>query len=603
MHQWTAGWVLAMVFGGPAADLPCNKCVVGSPVPPGSAGGFASKIFDTSDFPPRWYCGSWTQIHGWLHIVSDLLVWSAYLAIPIALIYFVRKRSDVPFTPLFWLFGGFILACGTTHFMEAVIFWWPAYRLAGMIKLATGVISWVTVLVLLPVIPKALRLKSPEQLEKEVTQRTRELRNKTTELAASNKELEQARQMAEVATKAKSSFLANMSHEIRTPMTAILGYSELLMESVQRLDPQTQAVEAVHTIKRNGEHLLAIINDILDISKIEAGKLTPEVVAYSPTDVMNEVVSLLSVRANSKNITCSFDIEGSIPSRIMTDPLRLRQIILNLAGNSIKFTDRGEVRVVARHLGGAEPKLQFDVIDTGIGMTEEQATSLFQPFTQADNSMARHFGGTGLGLSISKKLSELLGGDLEIVTTKPGEGTTMRVTINAGTVEDAIMVSSLYGVSEQEVVVSRDSGAAPVEKPDEKTLAGVTILLAEDGADNQMLLSRFLRGCGAEVKIVDNGRAAVECAMHAIDAGAMFDLILMDIQMPVMDGYDATKTLRARGYKRPIVALTAHAMEGEKEKCTEAGFNGHLTKPISKTNLVRGVERYVRAIDRAAFGV
>ncbi|MCA9243313.1 MAG: PAS domain S-box protein [Phycisphaerales bacterium] len=405
---------------------------------------------------------------------------------------------------------------------------------------------------------------------------------------------EAARRQAEEASRAKSDFLANMSHEIRTPMAAILGYAEVLMEEGDLSKAPDRRVNAIRTIQRNGEHLLGVINDILDISKIEAGKLSVENTTCSPSSVLAEVASLMQVRADERKIDFQVQPEGPLPESIHTDPLRLRQILINLTGNAIKFTEQGGVRIITRVLNGREPKLQFDVIDSGIGMTEEQAASLFQPFEQADSSMARRFGGTGLGLAISRRLAEMLGGDIVIASTKPGEGTTFRATVATGSLDGVHWVDNPTQVIRD---VKRDDGARTKPGSD-KPLEGLRILLAEDGPDNQKLIAHFLRSSGATVDVAENGRAATELVWKAVEASASYDVILMDMQMPIMDGYEATASLRAKGYRRPVVALTAHAMGGEMEKCLAAGCDGYLTKPINRAKLVAGVLEHARPSDQ-----
>lgn len=381
---------------------------------------------------------------------------------------------------------------------------------------------------------------------------------------------------AEAANIAKSEFLANMSHEIRTPLTAILGFSETLLDSLQ--DPKNQ--DAASTIKRNGEHLLGIINDILDLSKVESGKMTIETIRQNPMQIIADVASLMKVKADGAGLVLGFEYLGEIPQTIQTDPTRLRQILINLIGNAIKFTEVGGVRLVTSFVNDKrKPVLQFDVIDTGIGLTPEQIDRLFQPFSQADNSTTRKFGGTGLGLSISKRFAKMLGGDIEIVDTHPGIGTRFRLTISTGPLDGVNMI--------------RNPAAAFMENQEEAAsgegeigIEGMRILLAEDGPDNQRLISHVLRKAGADVTVKENGQLAIEAALAARDEGYPFDAILMDMQMPVMDGYQATRSLRELRYYGPIIALTANAMDGDREKCIKAGCDDYATKPINRKKLV-----------------
>lgn len=540
----------------------------------GVAGEF-SRLFDTSDFPPRWHCGTWSSVHGWTHIISDLMIWSAYLAIPIALIYFIKRRKDMPFGPLFWLFGTFIIACGTTHLMEAIIFWWPGYRLAAVIKLATGLISWTTVCCLLPVIPKALKLKTPDQLEKEVQQRTRMLQETTGQLETSNRELAQAKESAEIATIAKSAFLANMSHEIRTPLTAILGFAEELRQQDLTADDRQNAAE---TIERNGRHLLCVINDILDVAKIEAGKLTIEQIAFNLKPTFEDTVALYRPIARDKKIELSLESSGEMPESVVTDPTRLRQIIANLLSNALKFTNQGSIRIrmgVAQHSTGQ--RLRFEVADTGIGMSPTQLRKVFDPFTQADTTTTRKFGGSGLGLTICKELANLLGGSIGI-ESREGAGTNVCVEIPVVVPNETTSIKHYSNTNHVEEI----------------RLDGISILLAEDGTDNQRLFSTILKRYGADLVVVGDGRKAIDEVTQAVDSGAPFDVILMDVQMPEMDGLAATKILRSKGYKTPIIALTALAMAGDRERCIAAGCNSFVSKPINRTQLLRAVHDAVQ---------
>ncbi len=407
-----------------------------------------------------------------------------------------------------------------------------------------------------------------DSLEQQVAHRTRAL-------AEANRELQHATRAAEAATLAKNAFLANMSHEIRTPMTAILGYTELLL-SPEVSD--SERLNGLQTIRRNGRHLLQIINDILDLSKIEAGKLEVEPVPCRPAQLLAEVQDLLRGKAEEKNLWLEIEGAGPLPELIRTDATRLKQALINLVSNAIKFTAHGGVRVVASCAYEAE-QLTLAVIDTGPGLTPEQKARLFQPFVQLDSSATRQSGGTGLGLVITRRIAELLGGGVTL-ESEPGKGSTFRLSVATG---------PLTGVSQVKLEDALRSNADQARAPARLPRLSGRILLAEDGPDNRRLLTTFLERAGAEVEVAENGQQAAERVLAAAKAGTPFDLVLMDLQMPVMDGLTATRFLRVRGYRGQIIALTAYAMKGEIDKCLAAGCNYYLSKPITREHLVREV--------------
>jgi signal transduction histidine kinase/CheY-like chemotaxis protein/HPt (histidine-containing phosphotransfer) domain-containing protein len=395
-------------------------------------------------------------------------------------------------------------------------------------------------------------------------------------LELANETINKAKEAAEAASVTKSQFLANMSHEIRTPLTAILGFTENLLDPA--LTEHDRRV-AVKTVLRNGEHLLEIINGILDLSKIEAGRLEVELLRVSPVQLAADVVSIMRVRADAKGLPLLLKFEGAVPETILSDPTRLRQILLNLVGNAIKFTDRGRVELTVALAANPpeKPQMQFRVTDTGIGMTAEQCARLFQPFTQADGSTTRRFGGTGLGLAISRPLARMLGGDVSL-TSVPGLGSMFTVAIDPGPLDTVRLLDnpSEALAAEPEFAVTDLSNVR----------LSARILLAEDSPDNQLLISAFLRKLGAEVDVGENGLQAVDMALAADQTTAPFDLVLMDMQMPELDGYGATRKLREQGYRRPIIALTANAMGGDQQKCLEAGCNDYASKPLDRLRLI-----------------
>ncbi|MBD3672219.1 MAG: response regulator [Planctomycetaceae bacterium] len=402
-------------------------------------------------------------------------------------------------------------------------------------------------------------------------------------LEQANEAFQQQKEVAEAANTAKSQFLANMSHEIRTPLTAIIGFAENLMDPSYSADEKAIATK---TILHNGRHLLEIINDLLDLSKIEAGKLETELLPISPIDIAADVFSLMKVRAKERQLPLKLTFDEQLPEQILSDPTRLRQILMNLLGNAIKFTERGSVRL---HVGfkpssASRGKIIFDVIDTGIGLSENQIEKLFQPFTQADGSTTRKFGGTGLGLSISRRLANMLGGDVK-VQSQLDEGSTFSVMIDAG---DLTGVSLIEPPKDLNVRAAEAFLQASSVEP-----LSCRILLAEDGPDNQLLIRTFLEKAGANVEIAEHGQMALEAALEADNANQPFDVILMDMQMPVMDGYAATTELRNRGYHRPIIALTANAMGGDRDRCLASGCDDYATKPIDREKLISQIRNQV----------
>lgn len=407
--------------------------------------------------------------------------------------------------------------------------------------------------------------------------------NDLTEMKEAFKVIEEAKIRAEEANQAKSAFLANMSHEIRTPLGAMIGFAQILIEDKPSL---SQEYNSLLTIKRNGEQLFRIINEILDISKIEANKLEVEKMVFNPHEVIEDALALLEFKAKEKGLKFTSRTIDPLPATIVSDPTRLRQILINIIGNAIKFTDSGEIEtsfhiMTPKKSSPHEKKnacLCIKVRDTGPGIPEAKRAFLFKPFSQADHSMTRKFGGTGLGLYLSRRLAQALGGDVKLDVNHQGPGSIFIILIDTG----ADVETLFKNYRKPQLVTHQSTTAKKYEKLD-----GVRVITVDDSQDNLELVFRFLNLAGADVQIFDSAERAIPIIMEKNP-----DVVLMDLMMPDLDGYQALTRLRNSGYSGTIIALTAHAMRGERERCLKMGFDDFLVKPINRLDLTRVVKAY-----------
>lgn len=383
----------------------------------------------------------------------------------------------------------------------------------------------------------------------------------------------QSKEIAEKANFAKTQLLANMSHEIRTPIGAIIGFTELMKNP---LSTESEKQNFMQIIEKNSQNLLRLIDDILDLSKVEAGKIAIEKANFKLTHFLADFSSVMALKAEDKGIKFVLRFEGQLPEQISSDQLRLRQVLSNVVGNAIKFTESGSVEMCVKFVA---PSLIFTVADTGPGISQENMDKLFQAFGQVDPSLTRKYGGTGLGLLLSRRLSRALGGDLILQKSQLGVGSTFRVHIEPRVSPNAIFVNIDK--------LAFDTGGLPFTDEKKGALAGLKVLLIEDSPDNRTLVGLYLQNTGALIEVANDGLEGYKKALEYNP-----DVILMDIQMPVLDGHGATRELRGKGFLKPIIALTAHAMREERDKCFESGCTDYLTKPIGRSQLIEILTRY-----------
>lgn len=660
------------------------------------------RLFDTSGFPPRWHCGNWTQALGWLHIASDLGIFAAYTATPLVIAYFVLRRKDVPFPRVCWLFILFIFVCGVTHLLEALIFWHPVYRLAGLMKLTTALVSWATVMGLVLVMPSALRFpglaKLNDALTREIEDRrqteaalrqteewlrlaqqaggvgtfawdlvTRHARvsetyrsifglppdrewtnwhewystvhpedrdwmethiatihqaptgsakyrilrpdgevrwvhytgriergpdNRPVRLtgtvqditARKEAEVERetllqseraARAEAERANRLKDEFLSIVSHELRTPLAAMLGYAQLLQTG--KLDPQ-QWDSSLASIVRNGRAQSQIIDDLLDMSRIVAGKIKLDVREVYLGDVIQAAVETVRPAADARHIRLETQLDADA-SPVLGDFDRLQQVVWNLLSNAVKFTPNdGTVRVSLERVDDSHVEVR--VSDTGSGIAVEFLPYVFDRFRQAEGATSRHHGGLGLGLAIVKQLVELHGGTVSADSGGDGQGATFQIRLPVL-------------VLQNQRLPGQRSGAESIHRPGPVAdLTGLRLLVVDDEPDAREVVAQFLSGCGAEVALASSAREALELFSQMDPSG-----LISDIGMPGMDGYELIQAVRSlpasRGGNIPAVALTAFARAEDRKRSLLAGFQAHVTKPVDPGELVAAIASLV----------
>jgi len=424
-------------------------------------------------------------------------------------------------------------------------------------------------------------VEANESLEARVKERTMELITANRDLHNSVERANLMAREAQAASESKGQFLANMSHEIRTPMNGILGFADILADE----ELAKQHKEYVTIIRDCGRELLVLINDILDFSKIEANKLATEITKCSLAEMLNSIESFMRPKAVEKALELRVVESPGLPGEISTDPVRLRQCLVNLVGNAIKFTEVGHININASiHEENGEPHIQFDVEDTGIGIPKDKQGAVFEVFTQADGSHTRKYGGSGLGLAITKRLAEILGGRLT-VTSIEGEGSTFSLVLPVGVDASTDGFLDRHNLAEE----------LRTDQPEStQTLFSGRVLVAEDSLTNRALIELLLKRMGLEVTIAMDGNEAVRMVQNEA-----FDLILMDMQMPNLNGYEATKTLRRQGIKTPIVALTANVMKGDDEICLAAGCDDYISKPIDRARLIEVIGKHLPATKEA----
>ncbi|MDZ8108171.1 MAG: ATP-binding protein [Nostoc sp. DedQUE12a] len=532
---------------------------------------FLSYAFNSDGFIPHGHCYLWKTGLVWLHIISDATIAFAYYSIPFLLIYFISKRQDVPFNGVFVLFGAFITACGTGHLMDIWTLWHPDYWISGCLKALTAIISIYTAFALISLMPQALTLPSPAQLE--VINRA--LSTEIVERKRIEQELRKAEEVAQNSSQAKSEFLANMSHELRTPLNGILGYTQILQRTESLSEKGRKGLGVIYQC---GSHLLTLINDVLDLSKIEARKLELHPVDFYLPAFIDSVTEICRIRAEQKVIAFEVQLDPDLPTGIHGDEKRLRQVLINLLSNAIKFTNQGSVSFKVQVIGQESDangktnyKIRFEVIDTGAGIKPEQAEKIFQPFEQVGNQK-RQSEGTGLGLAISQKIVLLMGGQIQVQSTL-GKGSTF-------------WFEAKFPESKDWAKVSR--------AVDQGTIAGYvgqrrTILIADDKWENRSVIVNLLEPVGFTVIEASHGQEAWEQALAHKP-----DLVITDLVMPILDGFELINRLRQseQFQKIAIIASSASVFAIDQHKSIDVGADTFLPKPVEAEVLLEMLRQF-----------
>ncbi len=505
---------------------------------------------------PHGHCYFWSQDILWLHVVSNGLIALAYFAIPFGLFYFVKKRKDLIYKSVFILFGMFIIFCGLTHVMSIVTIWKPYYYFEGVLLLLTGIVSMATAIVLFRMIPEALYLPNPQELQKTKEQLEEEAHKKAEAVAANNM---------------KSQFLANMSHDIRTPLNGILGSLELMEEADGDEEQQAQLRKITHD---SAITLLGLINDVLDLAKIESGKVELRATPFNLRELVDGIAGMLRARARTKGLSLKIEFNPDATYNVSGDSSKLSQIVANLANNAIKFTDEGEVAINVHVEDETDDDICYSIAvhDTGMGIPPEKLDTIFETYSQAHDEVSIERGGVGLGLAISRKLARLMGGDIK-VESEPGEGS----------IFTALVRLKKYDMAEEESATTKTSRAILRPKREGEP---VRILVAEDNVSNMYIIRKHLERSRVKLDTVNNGIDAIEKFREN-----HYDAVIMDIRMPKMNGMTAIQHMRevesGRKFRTPILALTAYAMQHDHLEVISAGADAYLSKPFRRDDLLK----------------